>query len=56
MKDMYVQSKVAMAKTLYAHGVKLTDIAVATGLNPRKIKSELKRAAKLSEPAGHPAQ
>lgn len=46
MKDMYVQSRVAMAKTLHVHGVKLTDIAIATGLNPRKIKSELNRAIK----------
>lgn len=56
MKDMYIQSRVAMAKTLHANGVKLADIAVATGLNPRKIKSELKRASMKPAPAGHPAQ
>ncbi|MBA7857427.1 glycine cleavage system protein T [Enterobacter cloacae complex sp. 2024EL-00215] len=46
MKDIHVQSKVAMAKTLHAHGVNLPYIAVATGLTPRKIRSELKLAIK----------
>jgi hypothetical protein len=46
MKDIYVQSKLAMAKTLHSHGVSVPYIAVATGLTQRKIKSELKISVK----------
>ena len=46
MKDIDVQSKLAMAKTLHSHGVSLTNISVATGLTQRKIKSELKISVK----------
>jgi hypothetical protein len=46
MKDIYVQSKLAMAKTLYSHGVSVPYIAVATGLTQRRIRAELKTTVK----------
>ncbi|HDX4050710.1 TPA: hypothetical protein ROG05_003127 [Enterobacter soli] len=46
MKDIDVQSKLAMAKTLHSHGVSVPYIAVATGLTQRRIRSELKTTIK----------
>lgn len=46
MKDIYFQSKLAMAKTLHSHGVDLLSISMATGLTRPRIMSELKLIAK----------
>ena len=46
MKDIYLQSKLVMAKTLHSHGVDLLSISVATGLSRPRIMSELKLIAK----------
>ncbi len=44
MKDIYLQSKLEMAKTLHTHGVELAHISVATGLTPSRLVTELKIA------------
>lgn len=46
MKDIYLQSKLEMAKTLYAHGVDLLAISMATGLTRPRLMSELKLIAR----------
>ena len=45
MRDIYLQSKLEMAKTLHTYGVELSCISVATGLTQPKIMAELKIAA-----------
>lgn len=44
MRDIYLQSKLEMAKTLHTHGVELAHISVATGLTPSRLVTELKIA------------
>lgn len=44
MRDIYLQSKLEMAKTLHAYGVELSSISVATGLTQPRLLSELKIA------------
>ncbi|MEB6379197.1 glycine cleavage system protein T [Leclercia adecarboxylata] len=41
MKDIYLQSKIEMAKTLHTYGVELSCISVATGLTPSKLVTDL---------------
>ncbi|WP_223306654.1 glycine cleavage system protein T [Citrobacter europaeus] len=41
MKDIVLQSKLEMAKTLYANGVSLYYISLATGLSWRVLMAEL---------------
>jgi len=41
MRDIYLPSKLKMAKTLYANGVDLICISVATGLTRPKLIAEL---------------
>lgn len=50
MRDIYLQSKVKMAKTLHANGVDLRCIAVATGLSRPKLIAELHLADKPAAP------
>lgn len=44
MRDIYLQSKLEMAKTLHTYGVDLSSISVATGLTQSKLITELKIA------------
>lgn len=44
MRDIYLQSKLAMANTLHTYGVELSSISVATGLTPSRLITELKIA------------
>lgn len=41
LKDIVLQSKLEMAKTLYANGVSLYYISLATGLSWRALMTEL---------------
>ncbi|AUT97839.1 glycine cleavage system protein T [Citrobacter europaeus] len=41
LKDIVLQSKLEMAKTLYANGVSLYYISLATGLSWRVLMAEL---------------
>ncbi|MDQ2228795.1 glycine cleavage system protein T [Citrobacter portucalensis] len=41
MKDIVLKSKLEMAKTLYANGVSLYYISLATGLSWRVLMTEL---------------
>lgn len=41
LKDIVLQSKLEMAKTLYANGVSLYYISLATGLSWRVLMTEL---------------
>lgn len=41
LKDIVLKSKLEMAKTLYANGVSLYYISLATGLSWRVLMSEL---------------
>ncbi|MEG1209725.1 MAG: glycine cleavage system protein T [Leclercia sp.] len=45
MRDIYLQSKLEMAKTLHTYGVELSCISVATGLTQSKLVTELKITA-----------
>lgn len=42
MRDIYLQSKLEMAKTLHVYGVELSYIAVATGITPSRLLTEFK--------------
>lgn len=44
MRDIYLQSKLEMAKTLHTYGVELSCISIATGLTQSKLVNELKIA------------
>lgn len=44
MRDIYLQSKLEMAKTLHTYGVELSCISVATGLTQSRLVTELKIA------------
>lgn len=46
MREIYLQSKLEMAKTLHTYGVELASISVATGLTRSKLVTELKIANK----------
>lgn len=45
MRDIYLQSKLEMARTLHTYGVELSCISVATGLTQSKLVTELKITA-----------
>ncbi|MDK4745565.1 MAG: glycine cleavage system protein T [Leclercia adecarboxylata] len=44
MRDIYLQSKLEMAKTLHIYGVELAHISVATGLSQSRLVTDLKIA------------
>ncbi|EMF0717837.1 glycine cleavage system protein T [Citrobacter freundii] len=46
LKDIVLQSKLEMAKTLYSNGVSLYYISLATGLSWRVLMSELNYIAR----------
>ncbi|ADO49229.1 hypothetical protein [[Enterobacter] lignolyticus] len=50
MRDIYLQSKLQMAKTLHANGVDLLCIVVATGLTRPKLIAELNIVNKTNKP------
>ncbi|MCT9842980.1 MULTISPECIES: glycine cleavage system protein T [Leclercia] len=41
MRDIYLQSKLEMAKTLHIYGVELAHISVATGLSQSRLITDL---------------
>lgn len=44
MREIYLQSKLEMARTLHTYGVELASISVATGLTQSRLVTELKVA------------